>query len=54
MSQKPPQPNENKVHIKFNVDESSKEASEKLKTENFIESVNEYSKTIRKNPPKKK
>lgn len=49
MSQKPSQPNEDKVYIKFNVDESSKEASEKLKTENFIESVKEDSKAIRKN-----
>jgi hypothetical protein len=53
MSQKPSQPNEDKVYIKFNVDESSKEASEKLKTENFIESVKEDSKAIRKNVPKK-
>jgi hypothetical protein len=49
MSQKPSQPNEDKVYIKFNVDESSKEASEKLKTENFIESVKKDSKAIRKN-----
>jgi len=54
MSQKPSQHNENKVNIKFNFDESSREASEKLKKENFVESVREDSRAIRKNVPKKK
>jgi hypothetical protein len=54
MSQKPLRPDEKKVHIKFNVDASSREASEKLKKENFIESVKEYSKVIRKNVPNNK
>lgn len=52
MSQKkPPSP---EVRIKFSVDASSKEAAEKLKPEQFIESVKKDSAVITKNVPKNK
>ncbi|MFT5721857.1 MAG: hypothetical protein ACI9W6_002175 [Motiliproteus sp.] len=49
MSQNKTQPNPQKVRVKFNVDDSSKDAVDKFKTDNFIESVKKDSDKISKN-----
>ena len=46
MSQNQSQPKFDKVYVKFVADDSSKEAIEKLKTDQFFESIKEDSKKI--------
>lgn len=47
-------PKSDEVKVKFTVDASSKDASDRLEPDNFIESVKEMSRAIVKKPPTKK
>ncbi len=54
MTKNKSQPDLEEIPVKFSIDTSSQEAIEKLKSENFLKSLREESKTILKKPTKEK